>query len=86
MHVKDITDHLESIAPLSLQESYDNAGLITGDPDWEVRGVSFALILLPRSSTRRSKKDAISSLHTTRSFSAGLKNSRDANYIQRTVI
>ncbi|MCD4747064.1 MAG: Nif3-like dinuclear metal center hexameric protein [Bacteroidales bacterium] len=31
MKIKDITDHLENFAPLMLQESYDNAGLIVGD-------------------------------------------------------
>ena len=36
MIIKDITDYLESIAPLSLQESYDNSGLILGEPNCTV--------------------------------------------------
>jgi dinuclear metal center YbgI/SA1388 family protein len=36
--VRDITSIIESVAPLSLQESYDNAGLILGNPEMEVRG------------------------------------------------
>jgi dinuclear metal center YbgI/SA1388 family protein len=32
MKIKEIISCLESYAPLSLQESYDNSGLITGDP------------------------------------------------------
>ncbi len=36
MKVKDITRVLEHLAPLSLQESYDNAGLITGSPEQEI--------------------------------------------------
>ena len=36
MLVKEITSYLESLAPLSLQESYDNAGLQTGSPDQSV--------------------------------------------------
>ncbi len=28
--IKDVTDYLESIAPRSLQEDYDNCGLLTG--------------------------------------------------------
>ncbi|MBN2638954.1 MAG: Nif3-like dinuclear metal center hexameric protein [Bacteroidales bacterium] len=36
MKIKEITQYLESIAPLSLQESYDNAGLIIGSPDMEI--------------------------------------------------
>lgn len=33
MKLFEITDIIESFAPLSLQESYDNAGLIIGQPD-----------------------------------------------------
>lgn len=36
MKLKQITDYLEKIAPLSLQEQYDNSGLITGDAAAEV--------------------------------------------------
>ncbi len=39
MFIKDITEYLESIAPLSLQEDYDNAGLITGNNSWECTGI-----------------------------------------------
>lgn len=41
--VKDITDHLEAFAPPSWQESYDNSGLLTGDPLQEVAGVLITL-------------------------------------------
>jgi dinuclear metal center YbgI/SA1388 family protein len=39
MQVREITDYIESFAPLSYQESYDNAGLQTGQPDHEVNAV-----------------------------------------------
>ena len=39
MQVREITGHIESFAPLSYQESYDNAGLQTGHPDQEVSAV-----------------------------------------------
>lgn len=42
-----VTNFLEGIAPLSLQEEYDNAGLITGSPDWEVEGVLCSLDCTP---------------------------------------
>ena len=35
MKVKEITNFLESLAPLSSQESYDNCGLIVGDSAME---------------------------------------------------
>ena len=43
MKVKEITKYLESLAPLSLQESYDNAGLIVGSEEEEITGVLICL-------------------------------------------
>ena len=39
MKVKDITAALEAFAPLSIQEGWDNSGLLIGSPENEVRGV-----------------------------------------------
>ena len=36
MKIKEITDAIERFAPLALQEGYDNAGLVVGDPEREV--------------------------------------------------
>ena len=43
MKLNAITQHLEAWAPLSLQESYDNAGLLTGHMDTEIKGILIAL-------------------------------------------
>ncbi len=43
MKVKDITTALEQWAPLSLQENYDNSGLIIGDPQQAVSRVLITL-------------------------------------------
>lgn len=43
MKVKDIAQILEQSVPLAWQESYDNAGLVVGDPEAEVEGVMVAL-------------------------------------------
>jgi dinuclear metal center YbgI/SA1388 family protein len=43
MKVKDITKTLEAWAPLNLQESYDNSGLILGDPEQEFDKVLITL-------------------------------------------
>ena len=43
MIVKDITDHLEAIAPLQHQESYDNSGLIVGNSQTELSKVLITL-------------------------------------------
>jgi len=39
MQLKNLTDCIEAFAPLSLQEDYDNSGLLIGRPEDEIRGV-----------------------------------------------
>jgi dinuclear metal center YbgI/SA1388 family protein len=43
MKIKDITDYIESLVPLELQEDYDNSGLILGSPEMEIRAVLLCL-------------------------------------------
>jgi dinuclear metal center YbgI/SA1388 family protein len=43
MKLSHLTAYLEAIAPLAYQEDYDNAGLIVGHPDQEVKQVLIAL-------------------------------------------
>jgi len=43
MQLKEIIQCIETIAPLSLQESYDNSGLLTGHPGDEVNGALITL-------------------------------------------
>ncbi|MBK5202807.1 MAG: Nif3-like dinuclear metal center hexameric protein, partial [Prolixibacteraceae bacterium] len=43
MQIKEITNYIESIAPLSYQESYDNAGLIVGNGSDETNGALITL-------------------------------------------
>ena len=43
MKISAIIEHLEAIAPAPLQESYDNAGLITGNDSWECSGILLCL-------------------------------------------
>lgn len=38
MQIKTVTDIIETFAPLALQEKYDNAGLLVGNPDMAVSG------------------------------------------------
>lgn len=41
--IRDLMAYLEAMAPLAYQESYDNAGLIVGDPSTEITGVLVTL-------------------------------------------
>ncbi len=43
MTISLITTLLEKIAPIILQEDYDNVGLITGNKNWECKGVLVSL-------------------------------------------
>lgn len=45
--IKELTDFLEEIAPLRLQEDYDNSGLITGSPEDTITGVLCTLDTTP---------------------------------------
>jgi len=43
MQLKEIIHYLESLAPASLQENYDNSGLIVGSPEKEITGALVCL-------------------------------------------
>lgn len=43
MRVKEVAQILEQSVPLAWQESYDNAGLVVGNPEAEVTGIVVAL-------------------------------------------
>jgi len=86
MTIRNITDHLEQWAPLSYQESYDNSGLITGSPDWEVKAV-----LVTLDCTEPVVQEAVDKgcnlivAHHPIVFK-GLKKLTGRTYVERTVI
>ena len=41
--IQDVTRYLETSAPPAYQESYDNSGLIVGNPQVEVSGILISL-------------------------------------------
>jgi len=43
MYLRDLTTCIEAFAPLSLQEDYDNSGLIIGRPESEVHGALLSI-------------------------------------------
>jgi dinuclear metal center YbgI/SA1388 family protein len=86
MQIAAIITHLESIAPPSLQEGYDNAGLLTGDAGWECTGVLCTL-----DATEAVVREAISRncnmvvAHHPIIF-GGLKKINGKNYVEKAVI
>lgn len=86
MQIRDIIRELEKKAPLSLQESYDNAGLLTGNADWECRGVLCTLdateaVILE---ARERGCNLVVAHHPI--IFGGLKKLNGKNYVERTVI
>lgn len=86
MKINEILQYLETVAPRSYQESYDNAQLITGESSWECTGV-----LLTLDAIEIIVEEAIETgcnliiAHHPIVFS-GLKSITGKNYIERTII
>lgn len=86
MKIKDLIQYFEKLAPTAYQESYDNAGLIVGNPNDEIRGVIVSL-----DSTEEVIDEAIQKncnvvvAHHPIVFK-GLKKFTGKNYVERTII
>ncbi len=86
MQIQDIIRVLEAIAPPQLQESYDNSGLLVGDPESDLTGVLFCL-----DSTESVVEEAVRKgcnlvvAHHPIVF-RGLKRLNGATYVERTVM
>lgn len=86
MKIADVVTYLESIAPPSYQENYDNAGLLTGDAGWSCTGIICSL-----DATEQVIQEAIDKkcnlvvAHHPIIF-AGLKKINGKNYVERAVI
>ena len=86
MKVQEIIAFLETIAPASLQESYDNAGLITGDTQWDCSGVITTLDVTEAVVLEAiEKKCNLIVAHHPIIF-RGLKKITGKNYVEKTVI
>jgi dinuclear metal center YbgI/SA1388 family protein len=84
--IAQVARHLERLAPLPYQESYDNAGLLTGDPQAQVTG-----ILLTLDATEAVVDEALAKgcnlvvAHHPIVFS-GLKKLTGRTYVERVLI
>jgi len=86
MNISTIINQLEQLAPISLQESYDNSGLLVGD-----RSINVAAALLCVDSTEEVIDEAIERncglviAHHPIIFS-GMKSLTGKNYMERTLL
>src|SRR5688572_10607024 len=84
--IADVIGHLQSLAPLAYQEDYDNAGLITGNSTWPVKG-----ILVTLDCTEQVVEEAIQNgcnlivAHHPILFRP-IKKINGNNYVERTII
>ncbi len=86
MQIRDITNLLEKLAPLSLQESYDNSGLLIGDASSEVQGALVCLDVTEEIIDEAiSKKCNLIIAHHPVIFS-GVKRLNGKNYVERIII
>ena len=86
MKIQDITSLLESIAPASLQESYDNAGLLTGNNNWDCTGIITTLDATEEVIMEAvEKKINLVVAHHPIIF-GGLKKITGKNYVERSII
>lgn len=86
MLIKEITNYLEELAPLSTQESYDNSGFICGDKSWTLTNALISLDCIEATVDEAIEKgcNLIISHHPI--VFSGLKSLTGKTYIERTVI
>lgn len=86
MKIQEITSFLESVAAPALQESYDNAGLLTGSNHWECTGIITTLDATEAVVLEAvEKKCNLIVAHHPIIF-GGLRKITGKNYVEKTVI
>jgi dinuclear metal center YbgI/SA1388 family protein len=86
MKIKDVISSLESLAPPSLQEGYDNAGLITGDENADCKGILVSLDAIENVIDEAIKKNCNLVVSHHPIIFSGLKRITGKNYVQKAVI
>ena len=84
--IKDIINYLETIAPLGYQESYDNAGLITGQKEAELSGILICLDALEGVIDEAIQKHCNLVIAHHPIIFKGLKKINGKNYVERCII
>ena len=86
MKIQDVIQYLETLAPLTYAEDFDNVGLLVGNPDTPLRGVLITLDTLESVVEEAIARDCnlIVSFHPI--IFGGLKRLTGSSYVERTVI
>lgn len=86
MRIREVIHYLESLAPLSSQESYDNSGLITGDTNEEINAALISLDCTEDIVEEAKRKGCNLIIAHHPIVFKGLKSFTGKNYVERTVI
>ena len=86
MQIIDIIRVLEAQAHPSLQESYDNAGLLTGNTDWECKGILCTLDTTEAVIIEAKSRGCNLVVAHHPIIFGGLKKINGKNYVEKTVI
>ena len=86
MKIADLTNYLESLAPLSSQEPYDNCGLLTGSKNSELTNALIALDCTEAIIDEAIQKNCNLVIAHHPIIFKGLKKLTGRNYVERTII
>lgn len=86
MFIAEIISFLESLAHPSLQENYDNSGLITGDAGWNCKGIICSLDVTEEIVKEAVEKNCNLIVAHHPVIFRGLKNINGKNYVEKTII
>jgi dinuclear metal center YbgI/SA1388 family protein len=84
--INEITAYLENWAPIAYQEDYDNAGLIIGDKNWEVKSVLVTLDVTEAVILEAINKGANLVMAHHPIVFKGLKKINGNNYVEKAVL
>ena len=86
MKIKQVIKFLEEFAPLSLQEHYDNSGLLVGDDNIDITSILLTLDITEEVIDEAIKKNCNFIVAHHPVIFSGLKSLTGKNYVQRTVL
>lgn len=86
MTIQEIVSALENLAHPSLQENYDNAGLLTGNASWNCAGIICSLDVTEEVVREAAEKKCNLIVAHHPIIFGGLKKINGKNYVEQTVI
>ena len=86
MKIQEVISFLESVAPPFLQESYDNAGLLTGNSQWECTGIITTLDATEEVVLEAIEKKCNCIVAHHPIIFGGLRKITGKNYVEKTII